>query len=468
MLTQIALIILLNLIVFFRTLSYGMVIDDNCRTFHKNDIAKNWLKRLFQNSRYSGYGGLPLPVDHLFTTLLHTAVCVVVYKAFGSNQVSFATALLFSVHPVNNQVSIWLNGKRFAVVALLTLLMWATRPLGLFFYLLSPVWHFGGFPAILLGVHTPWVWVLWLLPIIAIVFHKKIINKIGSRWERIPHGEIKRIHPKKFIILFKMFGYTFWHCLFPRRMSFYHMFMERFGFSDEDNKYWYSLNKDFWVGLVTLIGVICCTALNWNTPLGFGLYWYVIFISMWLQFPLGFTQAISERVYYLPNIGLMYALSYALRDYPYVLVAVFVYYLTKLYNYMPAYKNINEFYRYALNEFPDQFRARAHVVQRNLQENRIFFCLRDCGIGLKLNPSDNTLNLLMCQSLMSLGAWGKAEEYLNTARKTIIPGQEKTIARTIDSFQVIINKMKSDPNTVLKQIKPDREVIIKPEQIVKE
>lgn len=466
---MIPIIIALNLIVFFRTLRYDMVIDDNCRKFHTKDLPKNRLLRFYRTTHYSGYGGLPLPLDHLLTTLLHTLVSITIYLAFGSNAISFMAALLFSVHPVNNQVSIWLNGKRYAIVAILILLAWTLRPYGIIFYLISAIWHYGGVPAALLYLFSPHRWILWLLLIPLIISYKTVLDKMGTRWERIPWGEIKVIKPRKIVILVKMFGYVFLHCLFPRRMSFYHMFMERFGFSKKDNEYWYSLNKDFWVGLPIIIGIPTLIVFNWDNPLGFGLFWWAIFVLPWMHFPLGLTQAVAERIYYLPNAGLCYAIAYVLQGYPYVIAMLFVYYLTKLWFYMPAYKNLDEFYRYALFEFPNHFRARSHTIQRELQDRRAFWALKDAGVGLNYNPDDCTLNMLMAQSLMTVGAWEKSLEYLEKAKKNLIVGHEKHFLRVIKEFEDVIKlKLKgADVSVSPKKFGVGDVVEIKPSQIVK-
>lgn len=460
---MIEILILVNLIVYFRTLSYDMVIDDNCRRFHIKDLPKNWFKRLYRNTHYSGYGGLSLPIDHLFNIVLHTLCCITIYSCLGKNDLSFITALLFSIHPVNNQVSIWLNGKRYSIVAMLILLSWAFKPQGIIFYLISPLWHFGGVPAVLLYLFSPHRWVLWLLLVPLIISYKTVLDKVGTRWERIPWGEVKIFKPRKFVILFKMFGYVFLHCLLPRRMSFYHMFMERFGFSDKDNKYWYSLNKDFWIGLPVTIGVVTLMIMNWNNPIGFGLFWWIIFMLPWLQFPISLTQAISERTYYLPLIGLCYALSYVLRGYPYITIILFTYYLVKLWFYMPAYKNLEEFYRYALHEFPDHFRARGHIIQKELNEKRVFWALKDAGVGLGYTPHDCTLNMLMAKSLMALGAWHPALEYLKKAEENLVIGHEKHLTRIINNFRDIIKHHMAGTKKP-GRIQPGDVVEIKPSQ----
>lgn len=455
----ISLLVLLNLLVFGRTIWYDIVIDDNCRKFHTKDLHKNIFVRLYRNTKYSGHGGLPLKLEHSFTILIHTAVCIAIYLCFGKTPQSFIAALLFAVHPANNQVSVWMNGKRFGVTALLIVLAYGLKPYGIVFYILSPIWHASGLPALLLFHEYGWVWLLLIVPLL---FYKKIINKIGSRWERIPYGEIKVIHPKKVIILIKMLGYHFCHCLLPRDMSFYHMFMERLGFSEEDNKKVYAFNKDFWVGLIVVLSLGMAMTLYWGTPIGLGLFWWVIFIVMWCQFPIGLTQAIAGRNYYLPNVGLCLALSHIL---PYeLIIMLFTYYLTKLWFYMPAYKNLEEFYRYALFAFPNHFRARAHVIQRELQEGKVFWALRDCGIGLRHTPKDCTLNLLMAQSLMAVGAWGKAKEYLGKAKGCMVLGQEEHFTNVISMFNGLIDKQMSGQG-VGKRLGPNEVIEIKASQI---
>lgn len=132
---------------------------------------------------------------------------------------------------------------------------------------------------------------------------------------------------------------------------------------------------------------------------------------------------------------------------------------------MPAYKNLDEFYRYALHEFPDHFRARAHVIQKNLQDGRIFYCLRDCGVGVRYHPKDCTMNMLMAQSLMALGFWDKAEEYIQIARANLIPGQEVYIGQVLTGFQNIITDVKKKGGVVPQRIQPNEIVEISPSQI---
>ena len=426
--TAILSIVGFNLLVYFRTIFYDMVIDDNCRRFHIKDIPKNrWLK-LYRITKYSGTGGISLWADHLITLTLHIGVCCLIYVCFGRNDISFITALIFSIHPVTNQVSIWLNGKRYAIMAICVLVSYALPKIALLCYTVALFWGYCGLPAILLYQLPIWAWIALVAPMV--VISKPLINKIGSRLEHIPHGEIKRFRLRKLVIAVKILGYVFLHCLVPRRTSFYHMFMERFGFSKKDNDYWYSFNKDFWVGLLLSTGIVWLTIVNWDNYLGLGLFWWLIFTLPWLHFPFGMTQAISERVYYLPLIGLVLAVvfsAYTWLLYPYymyILIGYGVFCLTKLWFYMPAYRNVDTFYEYALHEFPEHFRARAHVIQKNLQDQKIFYCLRDCGVGVKYHPNDCNLNILMAQSLMALGFWDKAKEFLKLARENIIPGQE--------------------------------------------
>ena len=451
----------LNIIFYFRTIFYDLVIDDMCRNFHKKDLQKNIFVRLFRVTRYSGYGGIPLRLDHFINIVLHTLTCISIYLVFGRNEISFFTAVIFSIHPVTNQVSIWLNGKRYAVTSNLMLWMWYLQVVGLPLYFIGFIWHFGVLPGIFLFARTNPL-IIWALPIMVLLGIKQIINRIGSRWERIPFGEIKQIRPRKAILAVKIFGYVTLHCLLPRRMAFYHLFMERYGFSEEDNKECYALNADFWRGVATILAVSIVMVMNWDNNIGFGLFWYCLFISPWLSFPIGFTQTIAERVVYLPLVGLVYALISTIMGLSSIyhipiIFALMGYYGAKMWSYMPAYRNLEEFYRFSLFEFPNHFRARAHVIQKYLQEQRVFYALKEAGEGLKLMPKDFTLNLLMAQSLMAIGAWSQAKEYLERADKLKIPGQEKYLQITINQHMTIIDdRLKGLP--LPPQIRPDEKV----------
>ena len=46
-----------------------------------------------------------------------------IYLALGKNNLSFLTAILFSINPVNIQGSVWISGRNYVISSILTLAM---------------------------------------------------------------------------------------------------------------------------------------------------------------------------------------------------------------------------------------------------------------------------------------------------------------------------------------------------------
>ena len=115
---RIFILIILNLIVYFRLLRYGYIIDDNCIPQGK---GKNFLQTFWWQLTSRKYSNLQ--VEHLQRLAVHIINSCLIYIAFGKTDVSFLAALLFSVNPWGNQVPCWLNAIGYGMSCMLVLLM---------------------------------------------------------------------------------------------------------------------------------------------------------------------------------------------------------------------------------------------------------------------------------------------------------------------------------------------------------
>ena len=310
---EILIIILVNFVLYFRTLNYGMIVDDVSRKY-KLSLAKTTKQKLTVWTdvlRGSGTWKINLQLDHLLSLLLHTLVSCSIYLAFGKTAASLMAAILFSIHPANNQVSIWMNGRRYGMGTLITLGIWAFKPFGIVLYPFASLWQANALLAPILYVLTPSWRAFVLIPLYFLFWKRKMWREFKGRFFTMANGDLKKFKWKKLIIAVKTYGYYFLHCLWPRRMGFYHFFLESYGFSKEDNDYWYSLNKDFYVGLAVILIVIPTMILNWGNMIGFGLFWFTLFILQWCHFPITALQAFADRYCYLPNVGVCLAVSAA-------------------------------------------------------------------------------------------------------------------------------------------------------------
>ena len=125
---MIPILILIGIVVatYLPTIKFSVIVDD---IKHYEKIQKGLFGTLKDNFRLGNlisrlYGGGTFytnkykhntEIDHAFTIFLHAVVCVLIYLALGKNEISFWAAALYSVNNVNNQTSIWLNGRRYCM-----------------------------------------------------------------------------------------------------------------------------------------------------------------------------------------------------------------------------------------------------------------------------------------------------------------------------------------------------------------
>lgn len=323
-------IILLNFIVYSRTLRYGLVVDDINR--HKPlGIWQKWfVERALKKGKIiaellaywnSLHGSvcwkLNQKVERLINIFIHTLCCIMVYEAFGRTQVSFWASILFAVHPANNQVAIWLNGKRYGINTLLVLLMWWLKPWGILLYVFTPYWQVNAILSPLLYLTAGYWWTVFaLIPLgLFCAFYKNLVRgKFMFRIREIPKSDLKVIHPRKLILFFKTLCYYFVHCLLPIKMSFFHTWLEEYELSPERTRRVYRLDAWFWAGVVLFPSLVFLIYAFWSTPLSWGLLWWLLFTIQWCHFPITVCQSFADRYCYLPLAGLMYALSWTMFE----------------------------------------------------------------------------------------------------------------------------------------------------------
>lgn len=325
---QVAIIVLVNLFFYIRTWNYHLVSDDLAALHRAKDRKKDDKGK--ETTQYVYDGSTPLKRwwlefhnteaiysikrCHIMTTFVHIINCVLIYLMFGSTWLAFWTAILFSINPSNNQGAIWISGRGYAVSTTTVLIMWWLKPIAPLAYLNVFHWAVNGVVAPILFIYEMQWW--WVIPACAVTF---ILNE---KWGRSFKKRVKAkedtstktmiaLTPNKLVLYFKSFWYYLLLSLFPARLGMYHTWMYTFGVSKADNEYWFKKSWGFWVGLPVFILYVTTMFYFWRTPLGFGMFWWVLFISPFCHLKT-VQQAIAERYNYLPNVGLMYGLAWAI------------------------------------------------------------------------------------------------------------------------------------------------------------
>lgn len=442
----ILIIILVNLLFYWRTLSYQGVCDDIPVFNSGTPIPKNspWTYFWYhlQGRKYISW-----KLAHWQVLAVHTINCILIYKAFGTNTVSFMAAMLMSLNPVNNQCSTWISGKGYAQSTTCALLMWMFPYFSIIPYLYST--YFCG-PAILLFplvfLFTKYWWLSSLVLLGIYREHRYIFNKSnpGSKFNQESNVELRAIAPRKLITLFKTLGYYFVNAILALRLGFYHKYMFLHGVSAETNKESYKIDKYFFIGII-----VALTALYTRH---IGLVWFCVTIGTWCNF-ISFNQTIANRYIYLPNIGLMLLLSSLIN--PLIFFMLLTYYATKLVHFLPFYKNEYWAIEHSCWEQPEFFYPWQNRSVHCFQNNNFHVALGNMIKASELRPNDWKITYNLVQIYLLLGNLGAAKEMYKKAQECKIDGREQAINHLMTRLGAWIEELETQAKNNNNQVNID-------------
>lgn len=434
-------IVLLNVLLLGRTINFKPTVDDERRDRYKvgqfTPIITFW--KMIRSSGDCHPKSLRL--EHLLSIVLHTITCILIYIFFGSTHLSFLVAILFCVHPVNTQVSTWMNGKRYAVSAIIVLIMLKFVPYGIILYPLLTFFQISGLMSpIFYMIEGHW-WAVFFMFMLFGLSRGHILRQISNRYHKqAPVGELRSTRAGKIIIAIKTFGFYTSHILFPTKVAFIHEFLDTFGNTEQDNKYWYKLDWRFYRGLL-FVGILGVTMyLQWGNAIGRGVFWYFLFIAQWLNYPITITQSVTDRYCYLPMIGLLIAVTNGLIATGNVWVAYMWvgYLLAKNFYAVNSYNGIDETLRNNLFVYPDHIRARAALAERYIKKHIFHAAYYECQLGLEVRRTDFRLNTLAAKCLIFMDKEKYKEpiaHLIKTAKGNFNLGTEKNCKKHIQILE---------------------------------
>lgn len=428
MIEKALLIIVANLIFYFKTLRYQYCSDDipaNLRPKHPKRFW-HWFGVLEGRAR-----SLP-QLDHLITMLIHTFVCLGIYFGFGANEVSFLAAFLFAFNPIGNQASVWISGRSYALPALgmtWILVFPVLAPL----LLIGVTYYNAGFasPLVLLG--SPVWYVAGFLPLAwafnIIRFKRNVVDKVKMEM----FHEDKQIKPEKLALFIKTFGFYTWFALFPLRTTFYHSFLQSAAGCGKERAYSIKC-RFFWAGFGFLAAIAGWMATHPWSMVHFGLLWWVFCLLPFLNF-VRIQQEIAERYAYLPLVGLMYVLAYILAPYPVLAWAWVAFYAGKMWFYMDAFRD--DFYLTEICCMHDpgawfawHVKAMRRWDAKSHQEAFIYWTM-----ARNISPREFKINLNLATALSLAGHREEGLKFLQIAEDNIPAGQEGQAGELIKKWR---------------------------------
>jgi hypothetical protein len=426
---KILIIIVINLIFYFKTLRFGYVSDD-ITTSRVAKTGKFWVDAWRQ---FRGFCYFDSKFEHLTSLILHTINCVLIYIAFGCSDISFWAAMLFGINPANYQGGIWLSGRGYAQSASCALLIMLTS---------NPLFYFAGlflgvsiFPAAFLKIQWIPFALLW-----AVLIIMKLPGNFGYFANRSGISEVMRgFKLERVIIAVKTFGYYLQFCLFPRRLGMYHTSLYTFGMNERENERWLKLDLFFWSSFIGL-GIFLYLLASDLFGVSYYLWWYLIFIGIWCNLLPMHQQPIAERFVYVANIGLMMAVSTIFYEYAgYILV----YYAARNWLQMEAYRDNQAFLEFNVskNNFPKSiFGWRIKGEHERYDLNRHFKALETWYEGFKVDKEDSVINWHIAKTLCEMSKFDDAKYHLDIAKKNKIEYVKDAFTETIPLIEELIKK----------------------------
>lgn len=436
---SIAIIILVCLIAFHKTIFYKFANDDfeiarcYCKVSQLVDTKRHdkpikickvcgleqrkEAKNLWQliDWHLNGAQYTHFKLAHSLTLGIHIINCILIYLAFGSNNQSLVMALLFSIHPVATQgSSVWLSGKGYGITTALVLLMYWLKWLAPIPYIGTFFFSMNGLlaPAIFIGTSF-WFYIL-LIPILIIWKWKTI--KAAYNWKyTIIRQSRNPICWDNVVLFFKTIGYYFWMCIFPTKLGVHHTYLTTYGLTKEETKQWMKLDGYFYLG-IALTAALLITR-------NFGLLWFFLFLLQWSNI-ITIHMFIAERYCIIPLIGVMYIVSQAINmigfiQYRYLVFGiVFTYYWARTSAYLPIYENLMMCIEENTRNFPGSVVA---WTWRGGVENNLEMVNKSFDSWLKawqLRPYDLRLNINLASLLAARGNYDGAENFIDMAAKS--------------------------------------------------
>lgn len=474
---EVLIIFAFTIALYIRTIYYSVIVDDikiyTGRMNYKRiwdkrrpnpapKTFKNMIREFFIELRSRTYGGgtfgpfrdkrrpgAPLSICTWFDHILciYTTACIgaLIYMVFGYNNISFMASLLYVANPANHQVSMWLNGRRYALSVIFVLLMMLYKPFGIVFYFCSFFWgHALTFfaPVLYLDV-APW---LPLMIIPAYLWKRKTLHlKMKSRMNRVLCEDQRKFTPRRFIIIAKSFGFYFFNMLFPIRILINYPNLYWWGITKKKNEECYAINLEFWKGFLAL-GI--SAFLVGFLPGYLRIMWIFTMLSI-LQWSavVSAVQINADRYMAVPIVFMMFFLSMFISTLPfstYIYVGLLIYYVTQLHTGMIIYKSIDWYQRYQMFYAPHIAKPRFNRIDFYFKNGRYLTAWYLIEEGLQEMPNDFLLLYQAGVALSKIGNMVDAIKFIDMAEQNTYLGQHNEQKMVLDALRTEINNKRID------------------------
>lgn len=420
MIERVAIILLVNLLFFSKTITYGYCSDDLTSFRNPVKFRNKWEKFFLQ---LNGALKIDQQMDHFITIVIHALTCVFIYISFGASDTSFLASLLFCFNPVNNQGSVWMSGRGYVVPTLMLLMAMVVPYLSVVFFTVSAFYNIGYImPLILLGSGV-W-WCVLTLPIAWLIHFKQFKGNVNAKMKQEMFDDDKTFKPRKIILAIKTYGFYLVHALVPIKTTFYHSFLQSLAGNEIMQKRAYSIDRYFFIGVISISTALWYIFTHRWDLISFSILWWTVGIAPFLNLA-RMNQEISERYVYFPCVGLMFILATVLSAYP-VLAAVFVtMYATKMWFFMDSFQDDYYLVENSCMNAPDAWYV-WHIRGMHRWNNGSYKeALVLWTMAKLISPKEMKVLFNIATVLRIAGHNKEAEAFLAEAEQNIPKGQEE-------------------------------------------
>lgn len=441
-------IVLVCLVSYYSTMRNSHIIDDignyrrrvlEMEKFSFKNRIKGGIKGLVRFIHERLYGcctfTLNIQIDNLFRLSLFALCSVMIYYAFGQNTVSFWAAILYAINPINNQVSMWSNGRRYLINVILVMAMLLLGPLyGTILYPLTLFFHVTALFSVVV-YYSPWP--LLAMAAMAVIAFPSLRVKIRNRFRMVFDQDRLAFTPKRLVIIIKHYGHFFFKMIFPGVCQLVYSKLYYWGITARGNKDAYSFNRDFYQGIAA---IVLSGLLFWILPdslRGYALFMFIGTLQWCAIIPC--TQDLADRYVSVPTAFMMFFVSYLLLTYlPQASMAIIscliVYYLVNLNTVKRMYRSIWDFFEYQKFYSPDIPSPVKEHIKHLLKEQDYVLAFALCRETLKYIPNDYIMLYQAAVCNRAVGDLKEARRLIDLAAQNYYVGQERIQALQVADF----------------------------------
>jgi hypothetical protein len=374
---ELFLIIVLIVLLYWRTQNYYYLIDD---------IVRRWgyLLEIPENSPDPAFFSIKPPkVRHMFLTLTHAVNVSIIYFLWG-----WQAALVFAVHPLAVSCTAWVTGGYYQITTFLTLTAYffLVKIPGIYGALIAATFFTAALGSTITCIGIPFLF-LFFQPVTGLALFWPLafyLNgrrfKIGFRKRNIGKGDAITI--RKPILMAKVLAHYIKLTVLPIKLAFFQPMGFEYGKDPQVKKDLESVNKHFWESAAIIL-VFSIFGFIFSP---FGTMFFLMGILPFTQWKV-LGQFIAERYMYLPLVGWAIILGSALSSIwviP-VLAVIAGLYIYRSHKYIPAFRNLETLYQNGIEQYPDCVSNYVNLAERKLHTGELFEAYKLLKQGLEID-----------------------------------------------------------------------------------